>query len=87
VIVCDTDDFSIDESWLPGATIPTEAAGYALSQKLSNEEKLMIESALAESRGQVSGQSGAAVKLGLPASTLESKIRSLRIDKYVFKTS
>ena len=87
VIVCDTEHFSIDESWLSRTTIPMENTGYSLSQNLSKEEKLIIEAALAESRGRVSGQSGAAVKLGLPASTLESKIRSLRIDKYVFKTS
>ena len=87
VIVCDTEQFSIDESWLSRAPIPTDTAGYSLSQNLSKEEKLIIEAALAESRGRVSGQSGAALKLGLPASTLESKIRSLRIDKYVFKTS
>ncbi|MBV8277548.1 MAG: sigma-54-dependent Fis family transcriptional regulator [Verrucomicrobia bacterium] len=86
VIVCDTEHFSIDESWLSLTSIPTETAGFSLAQNLSKEEKLIIETALAKSRGRVSGQSGAAVKLGLPASTLESKIRSLRIDKYVFKT-
>jgi DNA-binding NtrC family response regulator len=45
----------------------------------------MIEAALAESKGKVSGSSGAAAKLGIPASTLESKIRSLKINKYRFK--
>jgi formate hydrogenlyase transcriptional activator len=41
---------------------------------------------LAESRGRVSGPSGAAAKLGMPPSTLESKIRALKINKHRFKT-
>jgi transcriptional regulator with GAF, ATPase, and Fis domain len=49
------------------------------------QEKEMIETALAESRGRVSGPVGAAAKLGLPPSTLESKIRSLKINKHRFK--
>ncbi len=44
----------------------------------------MIESALEASRGRVSGPSGAAAKLGLPPSTLDSKIRTLQIDKRRF---
>ena len=50
------------------------------------EEKELIESALAGSRGRVAGPDGAAAKLGIPRSTLESKIRSLRIDKHRFQT-
>jgi len=46
----------------------------------------MIEAALAETRGRISGRSGAAVRLGMPASTLESKIRVLKINKHQFKT-
>jgi DNA-binding NtrC family response regulator len=45
----------------------------------------LIEAALAQTKGKVSGLSGAAAKLGIPASTLESKIRSLKINKYRFK--
>ncbi len=45
----------------------------------------MIGAALAETRGRVSGPMGAAAKLGIPASTLESKIKSMNIDKYRFK--
>jgi DNA-binding NtrC family response regulator len=48
-------------------------------------ERDLIEAALAQTRGKVSGSSGAAAKLGILASTLESKIRSLRINKYRFK--
>ena len=47
----------------------------------------MIEAALAESGGRVSGPLGAAAKLGIPASTLESKIKSLKINKHLFKST
>jgi DNA-binding NtrC family response regulator len=59
----------------------------ALILLAASVEVNMIEAALSESGGQVSGPSGAAAKLGLPGSTLESKIRSLKIDKNRFKTS
>jgi len=87
VIVCETENFSVDESWLsrqPGATGPKSQP--ELSQKLASQEKEMIEAALRESGGQVSGPSGAAARLGVPGSTLESKIRSLKINKKRFKT-
>jgi DNA-binding NtrC family response regulator len=51
------------------------------------QEKELIEAALAETRGRVSGASGAAAKLGVPPSTLESKIRSLKINKHRFKSA
>ena len=87
VIVCDTESFSVDESWLslrPLASKPKSQP--ELSRTLADEEKEMIEAALLESGGRVSGPSGAAVRLGIPGSTLESKIRSLKIDKYRFKS-
>jgi formate hydrogenlyase transcriptional activator len=58
-----------------------------LSQKLAAQEKEMIEAALRESGGRVSGPSGAAAKLGIHRSTLESKIASLKINKYRYKTA
>jgi formate hydrogenlyase transcriptional activator len=88
VIVCDTENFSVDESWLsrqPRATGPKSQL--ELSQKLASQEKEMIEAALRESGGRVSGPSGAAVNLGIPSSTLYSKIGSLRIDKNRFKST
>jgi transcriptional regulator with GAF, ATPase, and Fis domain len=85
VIVCETETFSVDESWLSRETLPTQRAGLMLSKRPVTQEKEMIEAALAETRGRVSGPSGAAAKLGLPASTLESKIRSLKINKHRFK--
>jgi formate hydrogenlyase transcriptional activator len=88
VIVCETENFSVDESWLsrqPLATVPKNQP--ELPQKLAAQEKEMIEAALRESRGRVSGPSGAAAKLGIPGSTLETKIRSLKINKNRFKTA
>src|SRR5258706_1867611 len=88
VIVCETENFSVDESWLSRQPLATEPkSALDLSGKLAAQEKEMIEAALRESGGQVSGPSGAAAKLGLPGSTLESKIRSLKINKKHFKTT
>jgi DNA-binding NtrC family response regulator len=50
-----------------------------------NQEKEIIEATLEETGGRISGPSGAAVKLGIPRTTLESKIKSLRINKHEFK--
>jgi formate hydrogenlyase transcriptional activator len=82
VILCESDEFSVDESWLtlrPAAVQP-------LREDLVDQEKKRIEAALAEAGGRVSGPSGAAAKLGMPASTLDSKIKSLKIDKRRFQT-
>jgi transcriptional regulator with GAF, ATPase, and Fis domain len=86
VIVCETENFSVDESWIsrqPAASGPKSPM--ELPEKLAAQEKEMIETALRESGGRVSGPSGAAAKLGIHRSTLESKIASLRINKYSFK--
>ena len=66
VIVCDTEIFSVDESWLVRESRQTQPASQPLSDKLVTQEKEMIEAALAESRGRVSGPLGAAAKLGIP---------------------
>ena len=88
VIVCETENFSVDESWLSRQPLATEPKGQLeLSQRLAAQEKEIIEAALSESGGRVFGPSGAAAKLGMPRSTLESKIRSLKIDKNRFKTA
>jgi PAS domain S-box-containing protein len=86
VILNETDTFTIDQRWLTHNSRHTQM-GKALLDNLATHEREMIEAALAESRGQVSGPSGAAAKLGLPPSTLDSKIRALNINKYRFKTS
>jgi transcriptional regulator with GAF, ATPase, and Fis domain len=87
VLLCETESFSIDESWLPQQPSPPEPNDQVqLPLKLVAQEKSMIEAALKESRGRVFGHAGAAAKLGIPRSTLESRIRSLKIDKNRFKT-
>jgi formate hydrogenlyase transcriptional activator len=86
VIVSETENFSVDESWLskrPRARRP-EGKLY-LPHKLAATEKEVIEEALRESQGRIFGPSGAAAKLGIARSTLESKIQSLHIDKKRFK--
>jgi formate hydrogenlyase transcriptional activator len=88
VIVCETENFSVDESWLSRKPLANEPKSQSeLSQKIAAQEKEMIEAALRASGGRVSGPSGAAAKLGLHRSTLESKIASLNINKYRFKTA
>jgi PAS domain S-box-containing protein len=88
VILCESDVFSIDESWLHLPFPATESKRHIeLPRRLEAQEKDMIEEALKESRGRVFGPTGAATKLGIPRSTLESKIKALKIDKNRFKTS
>jgi formate hydrogenlyase transcriptional activator len=87
VIVCESENFSIDESWLSRQPRAAESKERAeLAQKVAAQEKEMIENALKVSGGRVFGPLGAAVRLGIPRSTLESKIRSLKIDKNRFKS-
>jgi formate hydrogenlyase transcriptional activator len=85
VILCETETFSVDESWLSRDTDQTVPASQPLVQMLATQEKALIETALTETRGQVSGSTGAAAKLGMRPSTLESKIRILKINKHRFK--
>jgi transcriptional regulator with GAF, ATPase, and Fis domain len=86
VIVSESKTFFIDESWLSRQPQRTEpSSGRELSARLAAQEKEMIETALRESGGRVSGPAGAAQKLGMPGTTLESKIKSLKINKNQFK--
>jgi transcriptional regulator with GAF, ATPase, and Fis domain len=91
LLFCETETFSIDESWLPQEPRPLLTAKpknqIELPRRLEEQEKDMIEQALKASRGRVFGPKGAAAKLGIPRSTLESKIRSLKINKNRFKNS
>ncbi len=88
VILCETEIFSIDESWLPQPppTTPEPKQQVELTRRLRVQETDMIQEALKASRGRVFGPAGAAAKLGIPRSTLESKIKSLKIDKSRFRT-
>ena len=85
VILCETDVFSVDPSWLSIETPPTQQSDTPPVRLSPAQEKAAIESALSASQGRVSGPSGAAAQLNMPASTLESKIRSMRINKFRFK--
>jgi formate hydrogenlyase transcriptional activator len=85
VILCEGETFSVDETWLRRALPVARRRTSTLNRVLVRQEKEMIEAALAETNGRISGQSGAATKLGLPARTLDSKIKRLRINKYRFK--
>jgi formate hydrogenlyase transcriptional activator len=87
VILCDGETFSIDERWLQPESQGTSKPPVALAATLVNQERELIEAALEESRGRISGPSGAAGKLGIPRTTLESKIKSLRINKHQFKAA
>ena len=84
VILCESETFSVDETWLkreirrPGPALPFTAT-------LVENEKEMIEAALAACQGRIAGPLGAAAKLGIPRQTLESKIKSMRIDKHRFR--
>jgi formate hydrogenlyase transcriptional activator len=86
VIVSETEAFSVDESWLSRRPrVPEPVSPVELPQQLAAQEKEIIEAALRECKGRVSGAAGASARLGMPGSTLESKIKALRIDKRRFK--
>jgi formate hydrogenlyase transcriptional activator len=83
VIICDSDEFMIDDSWLSAS--PAFDERVALPTTLAAQERTMIEQALRACHGRVFGPTGAATRLGISRSTLESKIRALRIDKRRFR--
>jgi transcriptional regulator with GAF, ATPase, and Fis domain len=87
VVLSAGDVFSVDQAWL--SKEPARAPSRPHASQPTNGESLgereIIEAALRESRGRVSGPSGAAAKLRIPASTLESKIKALKISKSQFK--
>jgi formate hydrogenlyase transcriptional activator len=83
VIVCETDEFTVDESWL-SAQSPSEGR-LPLSGTVAAQEKALIEDALRACGGRVYGPAGAAARLSIPRSTLESKIRALRVNKNRFR--
>jgi len=85
VILSDGDTFSVDETWLKREPPQVASPRVALNGALLRQEKEMIEAALAESHGRISGPAGAAANLGLPTRTLDSKVKRLGINKYRFK--
>jgi formate hydrogenlyase transcriptional activator len=86
VVLCDGDTFSVDESWLRQESSPASGPVVPLVTTLEDRERQMIEEALAQTRGRISGATGAAAKLGIPRQTLDRKILSLGIDKNQFKS-
>jgi DNA-binding NtrC family response regulator len=89
VILSSGDIFSVDELWLSNETSRpnsvVEACGTSTAVTQPQTEREIIEKALAETRGRVSGPSGAAAKLRIPPSTLATRIKALKIDKSQFK--
>src|SRR5215470_6275989 len=88
VILSDGETFSVDETWLQRESSQESRRPSMFDRGLSRDserERALIETALAESAGRISGAAGAASKLGIPRQTLESKIRRLRIDKHRFQ--
>jgi transcriptional regulator with GAF, ATPase, and Fis domain len=84
VILCNGDTFWVDEAWLSSREpFPSTSSG-PLAETLQNQEKEIIEAALAQSKGKVAGPNGAALKLGIPRSTLDWKIKQLKIRKHRF---
>jgi formate hydrogenlyase transcriptional activator len=89
VILCDGDTFSVDETWLiyerANGSRPQSMTATRPLRLDEDQQREMIETALAESKGRVAGPSGAANKLGIPRQTLEAKIIGLGINKHRFK--
>jgi formate hydrogenlyase transcriptional activator len=85
VILSEGETLAIDETSLKREQVPNRGRTRTLNGALESQEREIIEAALAKSHGRISGPEGAATKLGLPAQTLESKIKRLRIEKYRFR--
>ena len=93
MILSDGETFSVDETWLKreshqstGPTVPVPGSLVEHDRARLEREREMIEAALAECKGRISGPSGAAAKLGIPRQTLDSKIKALQINKHRFRT-
>ena len=86
VVLCESETFSVDETWLKPEGQRLSKSVVPLSTTLAVHEREIIEAALADCGGQIGGPAGAAVKLGLPRQTLDSRIKSLGIDRHRFKT-
>jgi formate hydrogenlyase transcriptional activator len=84
VVLCDSETFSVDETWLKRDG-QRSAPAMPFVASLVEREKEIIETTLAACQGRVAGPLGAAAKLGIPRQTLESKIKTLGIDKHRFR--
>jgi formate hydrogenlyase transcriptional activator len=81
VILCEAETFSADEAWLN----PESERPPLPRPSQMNLARELIEAALEETRGRVAGLQGAARRLGIPRTTLESKIKRLSIDKHRYR--
>jgi len=90
IVLCEGETFSVDEAWLkyelPQAQRLATGVERGLVRLDVDREKKLIEAALTDCKGRIAGPGGAAEQLGIPRSTLESKIRTLRINKHLFKS-
>jgi len=84
LIVVETNEFSVDQNWL---SHEFQSSPQLRPSAQASTERNQIEAALTQSNGKISGKNGAAAILGMPASTLESKIRALRINKHAYKSA
>jgi len=84
-VLVEGETFVIDPSWLTNKRSRGSNGSARPVTTLANSEKELIEAALAESEGRISGPRGAAAKLGIPRQTLEWKIGALKIDKLAFR--
>ena len=84
VILCAGDTFWVEEAWFSNQAKPQPQLSGPLTETLLMHEREIIETALAESKGRVAGPDGAAAKLGIPASTLDSKIKQFKINKHKY---
>jgi PAS domain S-box-containing protein len=85
VVLCDSETFSVDETWLKRERRPLSGPAVPFVATLVEREKEIIETALAACHGRIAGPLGAAIKLGIPRQTLESKIKALGINKHRFR--
>jgi formate hydrogenlyase transcriptional activator len=84
MVLCEGDTFTVDEHWLLPELQQQPSGSFNLG--IEQFERSAIEEALAKSNGKVSGPLGAAAALGIPSTTLESKLKVLKINKHVFKS-
>jgi PAS domain S-box-containing protein len=84
VILCTSETFSVDSAWLSTPELHRPEVPGPLTETLQQQERELIEAALARSKGRVAGPGGAAAKLGIPRSTLDWKIQQLKINKHKF---
>jgi formate hydrogenlyase transcriptional activator len=86
IVLCDGATFSVDESWLRQESVLASGPVVPLMPTLVDRERQMVEAALAQSKGRISGPMGAAAKLGITRQALDRRILSLGIDRNSFKT-